>query len=77
MALRLTLLVFMQVTTFLSTVCRNDDAQSPVVVKLAIWCLNPAVAFAELAAQSHSIILTSGTLSPIVSFASEVVYSRE
>jgi Rad3-related DNA helicase len=46
--------------------------QPPVVVKLALWCLNPAVAFAALSAESHSVVLTSGTLSPMTSFASEV-----
>lgn len=46
--------------------------QPPEVVKLALWCLNPAVAFAALSAESHSVILTSGTLSPMASFASEV-----
>ncbi|KAI9217923.1 helicase C-terminal domain-containing protein [Blastocladiella britannica] len=40
--------------------------------KLAIWCMNPGVIFSELASQAHSVILTSGTLSPMTSFASEL-----
>ncbi len=52
--------------------CRDDEAESPTVVKMALWCLNPAVAFAQLSAEAHSIVLTSGTLSPKASFASEV-----
>ena len=38
---------------------------------LKFWCLNPGVCFQELLA-CRSIILTSGTLSPLVSFASEL-----
>lgn len=40
--------------------------------RLCFWCLNPAVAFAPVEAATHSIILTSGTLSPLDSFASEL-----
>lgn len=40
---------------------------------MCLWALNPAVAFAAVAAQARSIILTSGTLSPLESFASEVL----
>ncbi|KAL4529286.1 hypothetical protein Ndes2526A_g04083 [Nannochloris sp. 'desiccata'] len=38
----------------------------------SLWCLNPAVAFRKLEKSTHSIILTSGTLSPMDSFASEL-----
>ena len=41
-------------------------------VQLCLWSLNPAVAFADVNAHARSIILTSGTLSPLESFASEV-----
>ena len=34
--------------------------------------MNPAVAFEEIAKQTHSIILASGTLSPLDSFATEL-----
>ncbi|ORZ33420.1 helicase C-terminal domain-domain-containing protein [Catenaria anguillulae PL171] len=40
--------------------------------KFALWCMNPAVTFRPLADSAHSIILTSGTLSPMATFASEL-----
>ena len=43
-----------------------------VVRKFCLWCMNPAVAFEEVARLSHSVILASGTLSPLDSFASEL-----
>lgn len=39
---------------------------------LSLWCLNPAVVFEEIADLSLSVILTSGTLSPMSSFSSEL-----
>lgn len=39
---------------------------------LCIWCLNPAVAFRALAESTRSLILTSGTLSPLRAFAAEL-----
>ncbi|KAM6932875.1 Fanconi anemia group J protein [Xenentodon cancila] len=42
------------------------------VLKLSFWCLNPAVAFSDLSGSVHSIVLTSGTLSPMGSFSSEL-----
>lgn len=39
---------------------------------LCLWCLNPAVAFWEVNSKAHSVVLTSGTLSPLDTFASEV-----
>lgn len=47
-------------------------SRSEVTYVLCFWCLNPAVAFARLASAARSIILTSGTLSPMDSFASEL-----
>ncbi|KAM7260392.1 hypothetical protein ACFE04_016133 [Oxalis oulophora] len=41
-------------------------------VSLSLWCLNPTVVFKDIAALSLSIILTSGTLSPMNSFSSEL-----
>ena len=38
---------------------------------LHFWCLNPAVAFSNMTS-AHCIVLTSGTLSPMVSFSSEL-----
>ncbi|XP_028765231.1 Fanconi anemia group J protein homolog isoform X1 [Neltuma alba] len=39
---------------------------------LSLWCLNPAVVFSDIANLSLSVILTSGTLSPMNSFSSEL-----
>ncbi|XP_044286098.1 Fanconi anemia group J protein isoform X2 [Varanus komodoensis] len=39
---------------------------------LNFWCLNPAVAFSDLSDSVRTIILTSGTLSPMDSFSSEL-----
>lgn len=41
-------------------------------VQLCLWSLNPAVAFKELTDKACCVILTSGTLAPTDSFASEV-----
>ncbi|KAJ4702299.1 Fanconi anemia group J protein-like [Melia azedarach] len=38
----------------------------------SLWCLNPAVVFKDVAELSLSVILTSGTLSPMNSFSSEL-----
>ncbi|KAJ3690877.1 hypothetical protein LUZ61_020041 [Rhynchospora tenuis] len=38
----------------------------------SLWCLNPSVVFRDIANLSLSVILTSGTLSPMGSFASEL-----
>lgn len=45
---------------------------SPWSYRLHLWCLNPAVAFAHLRERSRSILLTSGTLAPLESFAGEL-----
>ncbi|XP_030599345.1 Fanconi anemia group J protein isoform X2 [Archocentrus centrarchus] len=42
------------------------------VLTLSFWCLNPGVAFSDLNGSVHSIVLTSGTLSPMDSFSSEL-----
>ncbi|TRY53591.1 hypothetical protein DNTS_015939, partial [Danionella cerebrum] len=39
---------------------------------VSFWCLNPAVAFSDLSDTVKSIVLTSGTLSPMGSFSSEL-----
>eukprot|EP00466_Bigelowiella_natans_P014652 jgi/Bigna1/67409/fgenesh1_pg.3_\ len=39
---------------------------------LQIWCMNPAVAFREVSHMARSVILTSGTLAPLDSFACEL-----
>ncbi|XP_042384337.1 Fanconi anemia group J protein homolog isoform X1 [Zingiber officinale] len=50
----------------------NSNAVSDWICKLSLWCLNPALVFREIANLSLSVILTSGTLSPMGSFASEL-----
>ncbi|KAG0218376.1 Fanconi anemia group J protein [Mortierella sp. NVP41] len=40
--------------------------------ELKFWCLNPGVIFLPLSSAARSVILTSGTLSPMDSFASEL-----
>ena len=40
--------------------------------KLCFWCMNPALAFVELKVLCQTIILASGTLSPMDSFSSEL-----
>jgi Rad3-related DNA helicase len=39
--------------------------------QLCLWALNPALAFQEVAAAARCVVLTSGTLAPMASFASE------
>uniref|UniRef100_A0A8C0FT63 DNA 5'-3' helicase n=1 Tax=Bubo bubo TaxID=30461 RepID=A0A8C0FT63_BUBBB len=45
--------------------------QKAAVRMLSFWCLNPAVAFSDLS-DVRTIVLTSGTLSPMDSFSSEL-----
>ncbi|KNC49459.1 uncharacterized protein AMSG_11882 [Thecamonas trahens ATCC 50062] len=40
---------------------------------LNFWCMNPGIVFNSLAGESRSVILTSGTLSPLDSFESELM----
>ena len=51
----------------------EDDVEvSGWRLQMCLWCLNPAVAFWEVNHKARSVILTSGTLAPLDSFASEV-----
>ncbi|KAJ2447325.1 hypothetical protein GGF42_005471 [Coemansia sp. RSA 2424] len=51
----------------------SDSPPPPNCINaLAFWALNPGVVFSEIAAKARSIILTSGTLSPLDSYASEL-----
>jgi len=57
--------------------CRGSSQEDAVassadVVQLCLWSLNPAIAFRDLARGAHSLVLTSGTLAPMDTFASEV-----
>uniref|UniRef100_A0A3Q2ZJI7 DNA 5'-3' helicase n=1 Tax=Kryptolebias marmoratus TaxID=37003 RepID=A0A3Q2ZJI7_KRYMA len=51
---------------------RQNTRVKKEVLTLSFWCLNPAVAFSDLSGSVHSIVLTSGTLSPMGSFSSEL-----
>ncbi|XP_075049829.1 Fanconi anemia group J protein homolog [Mixophyes fleayi] len=51
---------------------RRSVRQKSLVYTLNFWCLNPAVAFSELSGDVRTIVLTSGTLSPMESFSSEL-----
>ncbi|XP_005986876.1 Fanconi anemia group J protein isoform X2 [Latimeria chalumnae] len=51
---------------------RRSVRQKTAVHMLNFWCLNPAVAFSDLSSSSRTIVLTSGTLSPMESFSSEL-----
>ncbi|XP_061073345.1 Fanconi anemia group J protein [Conger conger] len=51
---------------------RLGNRTKTMVHTLSFWCLNPAVAFSDLSGSVHSIVLTSGTLSPMGSFSSEL-----
>ena len=50
----------------------NSSTTIGTSLSLHFWCLNPAVVFEELKEQTRSIVLTSGTLSPMLSFSSEL-----
>ncbi|KAK2711312.1 Fanconi anemia group J protein homolog [Artemia franciscana] len=51
---------------------KNEQGATVLGESLNIWCLNPAVCFQELAKNAKTIILASGTLSPLDSFQSEL-----
>ncbi|EGF80917.1 hypothetical protein BATDEDRAFT_1044, partial [Batrachochytrium dendrobatidis JAM81] len=44
----------------------------PWVYTFSFWCMNPAVIFKHIESMTKSIILTSGTMSPISSFSREL-----
>ncbi|XP_067866827.1 Fanconi anemia group J protein isoform X3 [Heterodontus francisci] len=50
---------------------RRSSRKKTAVLTLNFWCLNPAVAFSDLSGV-RTIVLTSGTLSPMESFSSEL-----
>ncbi|KAJ4828057.1 hypothetical protein Tsubulata_049121 [Turnera subulata] len=55
--------------------CLKRDRRNAVgewTTTFSLWCLNPAVVFKDIADLSLSVILTSGTLSPMNSFSSEL-----
>ena len=55
----------------------DEDGEAPAwAMQMCLWCLNPAMAFWEVNHKARSVVLTSGTLSPLDSFASEVRLHR-
>ena len=51
---------------------KGESNDMVTVITLSFWCLNPAVCFDELKEELRSVVLTSGTLSPMETFASEL-----
>ncbi|XP_028400578.1 Fanconi anemia group J protein homolog isoform X2 [Dendronephthya gigantea] len=51
---------------------RARDFDRKWICTLNFWCLSPAVVFSEIGRFSRSVILTSGTLSPMSTFSSEL-----
>lgn len=51
---------------------RQADAEPAVKVQLSLWCLNPACVFREIGEAARCVLVTSGTLAPMTSFASEL-----
>ncbi|XP_031207121.1 Fanconi anemia group J protein isoform X3 [Mastomys coucha] len=51
---------------------KKHSRQKIGVNVLNFWCLNPAVAFSDINDKVRTIVLTSGTLSPLKSFSSEL-----
>ncbi|EHB06437.1 Fanconi anemia group J protein [Heterocephalus glaber] len=51
---------------------KKSSRQKNAVHVLNFWCLNPAVAFSDINGKVRTIVLTSGTLSPMKSFSSEL-----
>nr|XP_045015657.1 Fanconi anemia group J protein [Jaculus jaculus] len=51
---------------------KKRSRQKIAVHVLNFWCLNPAVAFSDINNKVRTIVLTSGTLSPMKSFSSEL-----
>ncbi|ESQ34722.1 hypothetical protein EUTSA_v10009302mg, partial [Eutrema salsugineum] len=50
----------------------GDPSSGKWTHTFSLWCMNPSAVFKDLADLSLSIILTSGTLSPMNSFSSEL-----
>ncbi|XP_047563183.1 Fanconi anemia group J protein isoform X2 [Lutra lutra] len=51
---------------------KKHSRRKTAVHVLNFWCLNPAVAFSDINGRVWTIVLTSGTLSPMKSFSSEL-----
>ena len=51
---------------------RSGGGSVRLELTLCLWCLNPGVAFRQVSERARAVILTSGTLSPLTSFSSEL-----
>lgn len=51
---------------------QNDDSTDRYICQFSLFCMNSGVAFQKIVEQSWSIIVASGTLSPIESLKSEL-----
>ncbi|KAI8974372.1 hypothetical protein BDB01DRAFT_844883 [Pilobolus umbonatus] len=51
---------------------RHKEKELIWTLKLGFWCMNPGIIFQELTNDTRSVILTSGTLSPLDTFSSEL-----
>ena len=51
---------------------RQDASSGKPCVQLSMWCMNPGCSFKDIGQKARSVIVTSGTLSPMISFASEL-----
>lgn len=46
----------------------DEEPQSSWIQKIGFWCLDPSVIFRNMCDETRSVILTSGTLSPVSEF---------
>eukprot|EP00041_Stephanoeca_diplocostata_P028303 m.798483 g.798483 ORF g.798483 m.798483 type:complete len:1269 (+) comp23350_c0_seq2:179-3985(+) len=53
-------------------VARDGATVRSMVPTLCFWCFNSAIAFDAMAKHARSVVLTSGTLSPLNTFSSEL-----
>uniref|UniRef100_A0A0N5A1A4 Helicase ATP-binding domain-containing protein n=1 Tax=Parastrongyloides trichosuri TaxID=131310 RepID=A0A0N5A1A4_PARTI len=49
-----------------------EEIKRNTIVKMDLWCLDPSICFLDAFQTAHSIVLASGTLSPIDTFTSEL-----
>lgn len=53
----------------------DDDTVEKTALKLSFWCLNPAVVFKEIDEACRTVVLTSGTLSPVKDYTRLTFYT--
>lgn len=64
--------IFKRPGDYAMALIRSKTPEQTWRLSLAFWCLNPAVIFQPMAEKARAVILTSGTLSPLESFAGEL-----